>query len=83
MNVTSVASTSMKVTKGSTTQLFPLMKSSARSAIPKRRIDMPESLMVVTVETIAAVGTAGFVLTFGAWLLGMKLAIALGVVRRI
>lgn len=44
---------------------------------------MPESLMVVTVEGIASVATAGFVLTFGAWLLGMKLAIALGVVRRI
>lgn len=44
---------------------------------------MPESLMVVTVQGIASVSTAGFVLTFAAWALGLKLAIALGVVRRI
>lgn len=44
---------------------------------------MPESLQVLTVESIIEVYTAGFMLTLAGWALGMKIGIALGVIRKV
>jgi hypothetical protein len=43
---------------------------------------MPESLMVVTLQELAKVGAAGFLVTVSAWFMGIKLSIALSAIRR-
>jgi hypothetical protein len=44
---------------------------------------MPESLATLTVDGVIAVYTSGFMLTVAAWALGVKIGVALGVIRKL
>ncbi|MGH9875014.1 MAG: hypothetical protein ACRD9S_21370 [Pyrinomonadaceae bacterium] len=44
---------------------------------------MPESLQVLTVEGVISVYTAGVLLTIAGYMLGMKIGIVIGVIRKI
>ena len=44
---------------------------------------MPESLTTLTVDGVIAVYTSGFMLTVTAWFMGMKIGVALGVIRKL
>lgn len=44
---------------------------------------MPESLTTLTVEGLISVYTAGFLLTVTCWALGMKIGVAIGVIRKL
>lgn len=44
---------------------------------------MPESLTALTVDGVIAVYTSGFMLTVTSWFMGMKIGVALGVIRKL
>lgn len=44
---------------------------------------MPESLTTLTVDGVITVYTAGFLLTATCWLLGMKIGVAIGVIKKL
>ena len=44
---------------------------------------MPESLTTLTVEGVISVYTSAFLLTVAAWALGMKIGVAIGVIRKL
>lgn len=44
---------------------------------------MPESLTALSVDGVITVYTSGFLLTVAAWAMGMKIGVALGLVRKI
>ena len=43
---------------------------------------MPESLTTLTVDGVISVYTAAFLLTVAAWAMGMKIGVAINVIRR-
>lgn len=44
---------------------------------------MPESLTTLTVDGVITVYTSAFLLTLACWALGMKIGIALGVIKKL
>jgi hypothetical protein len=47
------------------------------------RTGMPESLATLTVDGVISVYTSGFLLTVTAWFMGMKIGVAIGVIRKL
>ena len=44
---------------------------------------MPESLTLLTVEGVISVYTSAFLLTVACWAIGMKIGVAIGVIRKL
>ncbi|MGH8645748.1 MAG: hypothetical protein ACREX4_15320 [Gammaproteobacteria bacterium] len=44
---------------------------------------MPEELQLLTVEGVISVYTSAFLLTVASWALGMKIGVALGVIKKL
>lgn len=44
---------------------------------------MPESLTTLTVDGVISVYTSAFLLTLAGWALGMKIGIAIGVIKKL
>jgi len=44
---------------------------------------LPESLQVLSVEGVSSVYAAGFMLTVAAWALGLKIAVAIGLIKKV
>lgn len=44
---------------------------------------MPESLTLLTVEGVISVYTSAFMLTVACWFMGLKIGVAIGVIRKL